>query len=232
MEEAERRRLVDAHLELAHRAASVIFPRIRQHLEFDEVVAIGHQGLVEAAARFDPSRGVPFGAYAWYRVQGAILDALRRNSNLPRRVWAKLIALRAANEYLEQHGERARGAVASGARPAEGAEALAAIRQALAAIRTMYVTSLEAMREDKGFQPAADAPGPDVGIDSQRLAARLRAALERLPEKERTLVTKHYFEGKNLMEAGNELGISKSWASRLHAQAVDRLRGYLEEADG
>ncbi|MBP6631458.1 MAG: RNA polymerase subunit sigma-70, partial [Kofleriaceae bacterium] len=44
------------------------------------------------------------------------------------------------------------------------------------------------------------------------------------PERERQLLEKHYFEGKNLLEAGAELGISKSWASRMHAQAVDRLR--------
>jgi RNA polymerase sigma factor for flagellar operon FliA len=37
-------------------------------------------------------------------------------------------------------------------------------------------------------------------------------------------MTKHYWEGKNLLEAGAELGMSKSWASRLHAQAVERLR--------
>ena len=42
---------------------------------------------------------------------------------------------------------------------------------------------------------------------------------------------KHYWEGKNLLEAGEELGISKSWASRLHAQAVEALRGILASAD-
>jgi len=43
-------------------------------------------------------------------------------------------------------------------------------------------------------------------------------------------VTKHYFEGKNLLEAGAELGLSKSWASRLHAQAVGRLRAWIDGA--
>ena len=41
-------------------------------------------------------------------------------------------------------------------------------------------------------------------------------------------MTKHYFEGKSLQEAGAELGVSKSWASRLHAQAVDQLRALIE----
>ena len=41
-------------------------------------------------------------------------------------------------------------------------------------------------------------------------------------------MTKHYWEGKNLLEAGAELGISKSWASRLHAQVVEKLRAVVE----
>src|SRR5439155_2808720 len=132
-------------------------------------------------------------------------------------------ALRAASDFLEHRAERDRGAAQRGTPPPEAVEALARVRDALSAIRTMYVTSLEAMR-DRGFDAADDAPPPDDQLHGGRLAARLRHALGTLPEKERALMTKHYWEGKNLLEAGAELGISKSWASRLHAQAVERLR--------
>jgi RNA polymerase sigma factor for flagellar operon FliA len=70
---------------------------------------------------------------------------------------------------------------------------------------------------------------PSDDVDRGRMARALRIALSRLPEKERALVTKHYYEGKNLLEAGVELGISKSWASRLHAQAVEKLRAAVDE---
>jgi RNA polymerase sigma factor for flagellar operon FliA len=229
VDEAERARLVETHLDLARKAAAIIFPRVRQHMEFDELVALGNQGLAEAASRFDPSRGVPFPAFAWYRVQGAIMDALRRNSALPRRVWQKLVALRAAAEYLEHRSERDAGAASQGVPPAQGADALAAIKQAMSAIRTMYLTSLEGLAEDKGFEPAGENAHPGERMDVVTLSSRLRAALDKLPERERALVTKHYWEGKNLLEAGAELGISKSWASRLHGQAVERLRKYVDD---
>jgi RNA polymerase sigma factor FliA len=93
------------------------------------------------------------------------------------------------------------------------------------------VVSLEALR-DRGFDAAGDAPGPADDIDGARRAARLRVAIAQLPDKPRELVTKHYFEGKSLLEAGAELGMSKSWASRLHAQAVDRLRALMEREPG
>jgi RNA polymerase sigma factor for flagellar operon FliA len=207
----------------------MVYSRVKQHVQFEELVSLGTIGLAEASQRFDPTRGVPFGAYAWYRTQGAIIDGLRRASNLPRRVWLQLVALRAAAEYLEHQVEREAGAAKQGIAPASGADALAAVKQAMGAIRTMYLTSLEGLAEEKGFDPKAETVDPHDVIDSQRMGAKIQAAIAELPERERELVKKHYFEGKNLLEAGEELGISKSWASRLHAQAVDKLRRVLDE---
>jgi RNA polymerase sigma factor for flagellar operon FliA len=205
----------------------MIHPRVRDHVPFDELVGLANAGLAEAANRYDPERGVAFATFAWYRVNGAIVDGLRKATHVPRRTWAKLIALRAANEYLEHRAERDRGAAQRGAAPATGDDALAQVQHAMSAIRTMYVTSLETMR-DRGFDVADDAPVMADRIDSARMATRLRAAIASLPAKERALMTKHYWEGKNLLEAGAELGLSKSWASRLHAQAVEKLRSIVD----
>jgi RNA polymerase sigma factor for flagellar operon FliA len=225
---SERAKLVERHLDVARKAAHVIFPRVRDHVELDELIALANAGLAEAAARYEPDRGAAFATFAWYRVQGAIIDGLRKSSNMPRRTWAKLVALRAAGEYLEQRGEREVGATQRGAAPATGADALAQVKTALSAIRTMYVTSLEAMQA-KGFDTPADTTALDDQLHTGRLATKLRAAIDSLPERERALVTKHYWEGKNLLEAGEELGISRSWACRLHAQAVERLRAVVDE---
>jgi RNA polymerase sigma factor for flagellar operon FliA len=229
---AERSKLVEKHIDISRRAAAVIYPRVKQHVEFEELVALANTGLAEAASRFDPTRGAAFTTFAWYRVQGAIIDGIRKATNLPRRTWAKLLALRAASEYLEHRGERDAGAVAKGIELPTGPDALAQVKQALAAIRTMYVTSLDTLRDEKGFDPGGETPQPGDAIDTKRFAGRLAGAIEKLPEKERELVKKHYWEGKNLLEAGAELGISKSWASRLHAQAVDRLRDLIDEDSG
>ena len=226
----ERARLVERHLDVAKKAAYMIFPRVKEHVELDELIGLANAGLAEAAQRYDPAKGASFPTFAWYRVQGSIVDGLRKASHLPRRTWAKLVALRAASDYLEQRAERDAGALAQGTKPPEGVEALAQVKASLSAIRTMYVTSLEAM-QDAGYDAADDqTPGADAKLDSQRAAGRLRAAIDRLPEKEQALMRKHYWEGKNLLEAGAELGISKSWASRLHAQAVERLRSAIDDS--
>src|SRR5690606_9100026 len=61
----------------------------------------------------------------------------------------------------------------------------------------------------------------DERIELEQMRRRVRAAIERLPEKERRLLQGYYFENKTLEEAGAEIGQSKSWASRLHARAVE-----------
>jgi RNA polymerase sigma factor for flagellar operon FliA len=227
---AARAKLVETHLDLSRKAAAMVYPRVKEHVPFDELVALANIGLTEAANRYDPAKGASFSTFAWYRVHGAIIDGIRRSTNLPKRVWAKLVALRAASEYLEHRGERDAGAAQKGVAAPAGADALAAVKEAMSAIRTMYVTSLEALQEDKGFDPGGDAPAPEDAIDATRFGVRIRKAIDKLPERERELVKKHYWEGKNLLEAGAELGISKSWASRLHAQAVDRLRKLVDDA--
>jgi len=220
--------LVERHLEIARRAAGLIYPRVRGHVAFEEVVALANAGLAEAAERFDPDRGASFVTFAWYRIHGTIIDGLRKSTELPRRTWARLVALRAASEYLEERAERERGDASRGAAPAAGGELLAAIADSVAAVRAMYMLSLDTLR-DRGFDAPGDAPPPPEGLDRARTAARLRDAIARLPDKQRAIVTMHYFDGKSLQDAGAELGVSKSWASRLHAQAVDQLRALIEE---
>ena len=228
MDASARQRLIEDHLDLARKAAAVLHPRVREHLDFEELVALGVTGLAEAASRFDPTRGASFATFAYYRVQGEMIDGLRRMTNLPRRVWAKLLALRAAGDILENQAERDAAAAANGAPERTAQEALGKVRDAIASIQTVYMTSLEAMNAT-GHAFVDQTERVDETINRSQVAAQVRAALDSLPDKERALMTKHYFEGKNLLEAGAELGISKSWASRMHAQAVERIRLALSE---
>jgi len=204
-----------------------VWPRVHAHVEKAELISLGDLGLVEAASRFDPGAGVKFATFAWYRVQGAILDGLRRNAHLPRRVWAQLVALRAAGEYLEaQARKEAAARTQGGAAPSDTETKLREVRDAVAAVEAVYATSMISSFEEEVHSPDSGEAVADA-LDRRTLRARVTAAIATLPAKERALVEKHYYEGKNLLEAGEELGISKSWASRLHAQAVERIRAQL-----
>lgn len=229
MNEAQRANLVEAHRSLVFKAVRLIWPRVEGHIEKRELVSLGDLGLVEAASRFDPEAGATFATFAWYRVQGAIIDGVRKSATIPKRVWAQLCALRAAGEVLETRARQESAARTRGAAPSRTEEKLHEVKEAMAAIEMVYALSARASL-DSIAETAADPSQSPERFATAALGDRLDAALAQLPEKERALVQKHYFDGKNLLEAGQELGISKSWASRLHAQAVERLRRHLRGA--
>ena len=116
---------------------------------------------------------------------------------------------------------RIRGAIWDGVRascPVHGRQ----YRRLMAAQgERVFVTSVEEV------SPALlrdAAPAADDECDARRLRRQLGAALARLPERDRTLLERHYWDEQTLLDAGAELGFTKSWASRTHARAIERLR--------
>jgi RNA polymerase sigma factor for flagellar operon FliA len=81
--------------------------------------------------------------------------------------------------------------------------------------------------EDEVARLPVVAPSPDEELERARAAATLRRAIAALPAAKRALLERHYYRGDTLQDAGRHLGFSKSWASRLHAQALAELRGAL-----
>ncbi len=163
------RTLVEIHINLPRCVAAKVFPRVRAHIDMDELIALGNAGLVEAAQRFDVAGGASFRTFAWYRVYGEMMDAIRRLLPFGRK------PLRASAIALDHELE-------------------------------------------------TPVPDPGGDLDLARFSIDLRAALALLPESERQLLQKHYWEDKDLLSAGAELGRSKSWASRSHAKAITHLR--------
>jgi RNA polymerase sigma factor for flagellar operon FliA len=72
-----------------------------------------------------------------------------------------------------------------------------------------------------------DASPEDLLCDAEMLA-RVRAAVAQLPDQERHMVERHYFEGERLDQAAAALGLSKSWGSRLHARAIQLITQSLQ----
>jgi RNA polymerase sigma factor for flagellar operon FliA len=233
MSRPDRDQLIQQHLSLVQSVARKLKKQITARVEFDDLVGYGSKGLIEAAERFDPLHGVAFTTFAYYRIRGAMLDGLRTMGWYSRADYARYRAEERANEYLQNHADRD---AAQAVGPREGAPAgplgspieatLSSIGEILGGIATIHITSLEAAAT------VADEslPAPDANLDNGRLGARVRVALQKLPDKERQLMELYYFAGKNLEEAGGAMGLSKSWACRLHARAVELLRAELADA--
>ena len=198
-------------------------------MEPGDLVGYGTQGLIEAAGKFDPKQGVTFATFAYYRIRGAIFDGMRAMGWYSRGDYARYRAEERANEYMASAAEReaARKTASPSATKSDSARALEDIAHILSGVATVHITSIEGAWEipDDRFK------APDEELQDWQGRARVREALAGLPEKERRLMELYYFADMKLEEAGAKLGLSKSWACRLHARAVNLLREALGEVD-
>jgi RNA polymerase sigma factor for flagellar operon FliA len=187
----------------------------------EDLVAFGFQGLLEARARFDASKGVQFKAFAYYRVRGAVLDGVRAMARLPRRAYARLKAAEALDRFAESTAQGR----ATTEQPPNVESNLRAIDAILGRVAAAYTVAVS--HEDATL----GAGSPEEALLREERAQRMRAALASLPERERRIIQGHYFEGRRFDEVSAELGISKSWGSRVHAHALDLLRRALVERE-
>jgi RNA polymerase sigma factor FliA len=210
-----------AHHELVERVVGRLSRELDLSCDPEDLRAWGHQGVLEAKARFDADRGVRFSTFAYYRVRGAVLDGVRKQGWLKRRAYAKLKALEAADALGEPLGE------VTAQLGGQNVELRAAqISDMLGKISAAYMLAAVGQGEDE--RPDT----PEDLLEAAQTRGAVKGGLSQLPERERSLVEAVYFEGVTIEEAGQRLGLSKSWASRMHAKALERMRKTLSVSIG
>lgn len=213
--------LVFAHQGLVRAIARGIHRSFPSFIELDDLIAYGQLGLAQAARDFDPDRGIQFSTFAYYRIRGSILDGANQMNWLKRRTVAGEAYNRMSSDVL---GTEAADA-ASG--PAAGSGWFGDVGGKLAMVFLLG----QAGEDAESLQIADDgATVPLETLLDDELKQTLHALIDKLPTDARHLLRATYFEGKTLKEAGEELGISKAWASRLHARSLEQLARGLRRA--
>ncbi|MBK7584891.1 MAG: sigma-70 family RNA polymerase sigma factor [Myxococcales bacterium] len=218
-------------LELVEILARQVARNVGPHAELQELVSYGREGLLDAARRFDPERGVPFRAYANFRVKGAIIDGVRSMARLPRRVHARLQGLAAAARQSEGAVEDLSAPAAPGATRSDADVALSEHLAGMATAIAMGLVANTAHGEDGERVGVAQGASPEDTLGHAQLIALVRDAIAGLPDQEAELVRRHYLEGERFDHVAADLGLSKSWASRLHTRAIGRLTKRLRGAN-
>lgn len=210
----DRDALIATNVPYVTRLASQLAVELKVHVPLDDLASAGREGLVDAARRYDPARGAQFTTYAHYRIRGAMLDHVREAASQDPRARARAAAHAAVDDLVEQR-------LAESPAPDAGAAAIA-LAGALDDIAAAFTMAEIA---------AATTPSPPEDPESASLSREQRRALDgaisALPEREAAMVRAVYFEGRSIEQAGRDLGLSKSWSSRLHAKALALLRARL-----
>lgn len=225
----EQQELVTDHLGLVHSIARGWRVRCRTTIEHAELVQVGSLGLVDAARRWDKTRGLPFAAMAADRIRGAICDHFRALDPLTRERRRSVRSYEsAASDLRAKLGrEPKREEVASALGwTAEKAESAGGDTAALAA-GWAQVRSSEIAEDTNPVVDESSDPFRTVLEREQR--ELLLELLGMLPERERMVLDLYYREELQLKEIGDVLGVTESRACQLHGAAIKRIKSRLAE---
>lgn len=205
-------------------------------VDYDDLVSYGTEGLIAAVETFDPSFDVKFSTWAVMHIRTTIQDALRTLDPLPRSLRTKGKAIERASYDLANR---------NGCWP-QDKEVAEELGVPLPKLRTTMqdiskvVVSLnkvdEGHGEDSGYSwlssLADDDPetDPEMALDNAETGVMLREAVCGLPERERRVVEAYYQQGLSMRTIADELGVSESRISQLHARSLKLLKTAITEA--
>lgn len=219
----------ESELDLVDIIARQVARTMGSVVELDDLRSYGREGLLDAARKFDDARGVPFRAYANFRVRGAIIDGVRSMAQLPRRAYERLNGLSAALRVSEGAADDTFTSPTNPSR-AQADVALGDHLAAMAAAMSVGLIAPTAIGEEGTVVQVSTADNPEDAVGRAELLALVERAIVDLPEEEAVLVRRHYLEGERFDHVAQSLGLSKSWASRLHTRAMQRLAKRLRGA--
>jgi RNA polymerase sigma factor for flagellar operon FliA len=187
--------------------------RLGSQVSLDDLVGIGNLALLAIARTWDPSRAT-FVAYATWRLKYAILDGFRRETH------GRIVAARAAALIASERLADARAGAPEPDAPTTLEEDQAALSDLLAGHAAALAIGLVTVPRDDVLH----VDTPEEEVQKAEIAEVVKSAILTLPDRERALMERHYYGGEQFDAIAEDLGISKSWASRLHERAVQAVR--------
>ena len=220
---------VEAGLPFVEALARRMAATMPHSIDLGDLVQDGVIGLIDAAHRFDDSRGIKFETFAERRIRGAMIDALRKDA------WPR--GVRRVRRELEAAREKLRASLGHEPSLADLAAAVGSdekrLGKTIVRINTIESTSPYSSAEQVDDQqlPAVLMPAeperPDALYEQTEVRDRVRRALASLPAREQRVIALYYYGEVTMKEIGSELGVNESRVSQLHARALRRLREAL-----
>lgn len=206
------------------------------HIDEADLISYGLLGLISALERFDPEREIKFETFAVSRIKGSMIDELRALDWVPRSVRSKARDIERVCALLENRLLRA---PTDDEIAAELHITVAEFHDSLTQIATTSVVALDELWQVSGSDgdqtalidtiedPKSNDPSRMLDISDMR--RHLAAAIDALPEREKTVISLYYYENLTLREIGEVLGVTESRISQMHTKAILRLKGRLRD---
>ena len=217
--------LIVDNMNLVKKIAWHMHGRVRSAIEIEDLMQIGYFGLVTAAQKYSPKEGATFASYAVLRIRGAIVDHLRKSSNLCRTTIQMQQKQKKAVQSLV--GSLQREPVPSEIAEKMGLD-LNEYREWEKAFNANVHQSLDEVYDEYSMWFVSKDNTPEENLDRSQLKNILTDALKELPPKEAMVIQLYYVEELNVYEIAEVMEITTGRVSQIKKSAVLLLRSNIE----
>lgn len=223
----DKNELVKAHMPLVRLVVERMRAQVPSFVTKDDMTSAAMMGLMDAATRFDPARGILFKTFAERRIRGAIYDEIRKMDWFSRSLREKQSRIGKTISAMEHRLGRT----------PEEEEVAAELGMSLDDYRHMLNQvchlgcvslneTLDERDDGRSFLDllADDSPSVHQQIEQSEIAVDLAAQLEKLSEKERLVISLYYYEELTQKEIAEVLELTEGRISQLHSQALVKLK--------
>ncbi|MFA5341711.1 MAG: FliA/WhiG family RNA polymerase sigma factor [Clostridia bacterium] len=197
-------------------------------IEEDDLYSEGVIGLIDAVEKFDPSKNVKFESYACLRIKGQILDYMRKLDILSRDARKKAKEL---NDFINRYHN------IYGKEPSLQ-EIATALRTSVDKVKRIQeeealsdMISFETFVEDNGdiIKSRKEEEYPEETFDKAQLSEALAYHIERLTEKEKTILNLYYYEELTYKEIAEIMDLCESRISQIISGILAQLKEKLKD---
>ena len=220
--------LIASHTELVRKIAWQIHGRARHITEIEDMMQIGYTGLIIAAQNYTPLEGASFASYASIRIRGAIVDYLRKSSNLCRTTIQVKKKYNAAVEKLERQLLRQPNRLEIAV---ELDMSEVQLTEWEAAFQANTPQSIDSVYDQFSIWFTSSDNNPEEDVNEVELRELLKKALTELSEREALVIQLYYVEELNVFEIAKVLEVSTGRVSQIKKSAIGQLRRFIERAN-
>jgi RNA polymerase sigma factor FliA len=232
-----RDRLILNYSPLVKYVAGRVSTGLPANIEQADLVSYGIFGLMDAIEKFEIGRGIKFETYAISRIKGAIIDELRAIDWVPRSVRFKAREVEKTLSRLENELRRAPTDAEVAKEMGISVQDLRGIYNQVSFVSLVALDELLSVGAEKGDKLSLidtledqSSEDPVAAFEAEEMKRVLAGAINKLPEREKIVVTLYYYEGLTLAEIGQVLGVTESRICQMHTKAVMQLRSRMSES--
>lgn len=223
-----RSQLIESEINSVKKIAYHYYGRVKSIIEIEDLLQIGFLGLVDASHRYVEEKQGSFKAYASIRIKGAIVDYLRKSSNLCRTtIDRRKKVLAAEQSHLDANGRQVTDL--------ELSEHLGiSIDELFSWRKAFQANQLQSLDDvhNEFSEWFADLSTPvEEQIYLDELRAGLRESLDLLKPKEALVLQLYYVEELNIYEIAEVMEISTGRVSQLKSAAIRSVREDLRKRE-